>query len=47
MIFVFIMFEKFFHEAKNYGAKVWMGKLGGFKIFLGKNFGGRYGPELG
>jgi len=27
--------------------KVWRGKLEGFKFFWGKNFGGRYGPELG
>jgi len=39
--------KKFFHEAKNVGEKSLEGKIWGFKIFLGKNFGGRYGPELG
>jgi len=47
MIFVFITFEQIFSKNKILVTKVWKGKLGGFKIFLGKNFGGRLGPELG
>jgi len=47
MIFVFIMFEKIFSRSKKYWWKKFRGEnFGGFKNFLGKHFGGGYGPEL-
>jgi len=38
MIFVFIMFEKFFHEAKNFGEKSLEGKTWGVQNFFGEKF---------